>query len=342
MHYHYIERTQNEVECVLKHFNVSFIFIKKYVIMNYILNFEVNYMKKILIIMVLAVSCTFATYTDELENLIGNINDVFTNISNARNKIVPAVGKIPENRELLPFVMDYVNTKNPDLVAGDVKFLRLNAIDDEYLISQYVVVKYMLTYIRQESVIAIKGEGDKLYISTQKIMNYATDKNGNRKDKGTISGNKTLNTMNEMLLNDFNKKFSSWTDEEYERKYREAVTDFDVLNSVSHYSPNKLKAKKWFTNHSLDGEMLSLSFVFADIAESTMDGYAYKLGGFIPGTTLYKELEPVLVSFFSNNDDYIDLQTGTPIKVMGKVVKVNYSSDFDSKYQITSIDVVEQ
>ena len=173
-------------------------------------------------------------------------------------------------------------------------------------------------------------------------MNYQSDKDGNKKDKETVSGNKTMNTMNEMFLNVFNKKFSSWTDEEYERKYKESITNFDVLNSVSHYSPNKLKAKRWFANHSLDGETFSLSFVFADIAESTMDGYAYKLGGFIPGTTLYKELEPVLVSFFSNNDDYIDLQTGTPIKVMGKVVKVNYSSDFDSKYQITSIDVVEQ
>lgn len=299
-------------------------------------------MKKVLMIMMLAALCTFTTCADEWGNLIENLGDVFTNISNAKNKVVPAVGTIPENRELLPFVMDYVNTKNPDLVAGDIKFLQLNAIDDEYVISQYAVVKYMLTYIRQESVIAIKGEGDKLYISTQKIMNYATDKNGNKKDKGTVSGNKTLNTMNEMILNDFNKKFSSWTDEEYERKYREAVTDFDVLNSVSHYSPNKLKAKKWFTNHSLDGETLSISFVFGDIAESTMDGYAYKLGGFIPGITSYKDLEPILVYFFSNNDSYIDLQAGTPIKVMGKVVKVNYSSDFDSKYQITSIDVVEQ
>ena len=299
-------------------------------------------MKKILMIMMLAVSCVFAARADELGNLIEDIGDIFTNISNAKNKLVPAVGKIPENRELLPFVMDYVNTKNPDLVAGDVKFLLLNAIDDEYVISQYAVVKYKLTYIRQESVVAIKGESGKLYISTQKIMNYQSDKDGNKKDKGTVSGNKTMNTMNEMFLNVFNKKFSSWTDEEYERKYKESITNFDVLNSVSHYSPNKLKAKRWFANHSLDGETFSLSFVFADIAESTMDGYAYKLGGFIPGTTLYKELEPVLVSFFSNNDDYIDLQTGTPIKVMGKVVKVNYSSDFDSKYQITSIDVVEQ
>ncbi|MGI0529139.1 hypothetical protein [Treponema socranskii] len=299
-------------------------------------------MKKILMIMVLSVSCMFAVRADELGNLIENIGDVFTNISNARNELVPAVGKIPENRELLPFVIDYVNTKNPDLVAGDIKIIRLNVIDNEYIISQYAVVKYMLTYIRQESVIAIKGEGNTLYISTQKIMNYQADKNGNKKDTGTISGNKTLNTMNEMILSEFNKKFSSWTDEEYERKYREAVTDFDVLNAVSHYSPNKLKAKKWFTNHSLDGETISLSFVFADIAESTMDGYAYKLEGFIPGTVSYKELEPVLVYFFSNNDGYIDLQTGTPITVKGKVVKVNYSSDFNAKYQITSIDVFEQ
>ena len=112
--------------------------------MSYILNLEVNYMKKILMIMMLAVSCVFAARADELGNLIEDIGDIFTNISNAKNKLVPAVGKIPENRELLPFVMDYVNTKNPDLVAGDVKFLLLNAIDDEYVISQYAVVKYKL------------------------------------------------------------------------------------------------------------------------------------------------------------------------------------------------------
>ena len=125
-----------------------------------------------------------------------------------------------------------------------------------------------------------------------------------------------------------------WHGVKSQRKYKslekKAYSDLQLQIIAGKQAPNKLKAKKWYENHPIEGEEVDVVFNFYSLAESDNSEYAYVLSGL-------KDL--TVITVYSNNDNYIDYVEGSKVTTKGVVNKVRYSENYD---EIKTIEIVEK
>ena len=100
---------------------------------------------------------------------------------------------------------------------------------------------------------------------------------------------------------------------------------------------NKLKAKEWYNEHSIEGLAISDTYNFMGIDESKDPDFAYEL----KFSFFDSELKIHFFSVLSNNDSYIDLKQNTDAKVEGIIRSVQFS-DFGNDYKISNLVIVEK
>ena len=76
----------------------------------------------------------------------------------------------------------------------------------------------------------------------------------------------------------------------------------------------------------------------SSVDESKAENYAYKVSClYVP---LDKKLDPVIVNYYSNNDEVIDFKPDSLVEIAGKISKINFD-EYSMTYKISSIDIEE-
>ncbi len=255
------------------------------------------------------------------------------------SKVEPVVVETVEGRDLFPIIWKMTHEELPveGKVVGAKNTLNYaNVIENEYEVITYVYFKNGLGLSCEETQLQIKADKTNISVLTVSMYTYNVNKQaertGDKLENQKSSMNKKATTVADGLLN----SLKNISDDEYQKWFYAAYYNLDTQIAVSSYAANKLKAKKWYEKYSLEGKEISIKFLFADIKESKSGTYSYELGG------LYGSYQPVLVTVYTNNDEYIDVATDSSITINGVVKNITYSGDYDTDYRIKSITIEEK
>ena len=115
------------------------------------------------------------------------------------------------------------------------------------------------------------------------------------------------------------------------------LTNLSAYCDVAQTAANKLKSKKWYNEHPIEGLPVSGKYYFWGIDESKTPGFAYELNF----AFFDKNMKPYFFSVLSNNDSYIDLKEDTAVNINGVIRSVSYS-DFGNEYKVSKIVIEER
>ena len=291
-------------------------------------------MKKILCALFVSLATVTGIFADStFSDLAKTLNSFDSSKSEAIS------GKLPDSRDIFPILWKYVYDE-PTLPEKTLAFsAKLNGYDvmkNQFIITQQVSYKFGFSLQMQESKFLVTQDGQNFSVATSSVKTFTIDKNGKKTNNG-IDGNKKSMTQNSKnIAADLEKTASSLSAEDYAKWSDAAYSDLLVQQSVSKLAGNKLKAKKWYSAHPLEGKKIKASCFFANIDESKNGKFAYKLSCVTGGE------KPILITFYSNNDSYLDLKSNQTLSFSGTVSKVNYAdSDFDLDYCIKSVEIEE-
>lgn len=289
-------------------------------------------MKKISCLWITFTLLVVSVFSSPFGDLAKTLNSFDTNPAEA------AEGTFPEGKDVFPIIWKYVNDEPvlADKVLGfTAKINKYNVIANNYTFTQQVIFKFGITLQMQESVINVSQEGNKIKVQTTSMINYGVDKNWKKITDGTENQRKALEQNSKNVLQSFIDTASKLSDDDYKQWEEKAYCDIWVQQSVSSQAGNKLKAKKWYNAHPIEGKQVSIPCIFADIQESKNDKYAYMLGAVVGMEN------PILIHFYSNNDSYIDLKENQSMVISGTVSNVVYSDEYSLEYCIKVITIEE-
>lgn len=264
---------------------------------------------------VVAASALFAGPFSDLAKGIGSLD---------MSKSEPAVGKLPDGRDVLPVIFKYANddsTPDKRVIDSYVKFTDMNPVDKEYSFVQGVVFKFGIALQKQESEVTVKQEGGGFSVVTLSMITVNVDKNGNETGKPVSNPTSTLNKNSKNIAGDIEKMAKALSDDEYKERFNQAVTSPFVLYGVAKKSA--LVFKKFIKDNEIIGRKISEKIIVTkvDEAPSSAKGYSY----FVSGDTIcgYKRetllgaelLSPKYMTLYvyTNNDEAVSL-TPTDIK----------------------------
>ncbi|MBQ9206954.1 MAG: hypothetical protein IJ158_09605 [Treponema sp.] len=260
----------------------------------------------------------------------------------------PATGTLPADVELLPVVWNllYSTPAEGDKTIRQIKkFDKLDVINNEYEFTQVLIYKFGLGLQGQESKLKITGNGNSVTVETLDMRTYNVDKEGKKiTSKNSVKTSEqnpksswSKNSAN--IVKELEERANALKKGGYDEWLEKATYNLTVYTAVGRFSANRLKAKKWYGEHPIEGKKVEkVPFYVSNIDESKKAGYAYMLGGM---SVLNKAEDTPLVTVYSNNDAYIDLKDDQFIEISGTVEKVNFSNDYDKDYKVTSIVITE-
>ncbi|WP_288750207.1 hypothetical protein [uncultured Treponema sp.] len=262
------------------------------------------------------------------------------NLSALSGNAKAAEGTVPEGREILPaiFAVMYSDGSGSEKSDGIMYLSKADFDAGTYTVSQKIIMKGPLGVLqRQDSEIDISVNESQFSVETKKLATCNSDKNGNPKGdwiEATASGKSKLNK----ILSDEISRNLNLSDKEYAEFENKAYTDFGVLQSVASTSSNKLKAKLWFKKHPVEKKSMETKVLVSSVDESKAENYAYKVSClYVP---LDKKLDPVIVNYYSNNDEVIGFNPDSIVEIKGKISKINFD-EYSMTYKISSIDIEE-
>lgn len=262
------------------------------------------------------------------------------NLSALSGNAKPAEGTIPEGREILPAIFAVMSSDGSDSEksAGVVYLSKADFDAGTYMISQKIIMKGPLGVLqRQDSEIDISVNENQFSVETKKLATCNSDKNGNPKGEWIEATSSGKSKLNKILADEISKNLNL-SDEEYAEFENKAYTDFGVLQSVASTSSNKLKAKLWFKKHPAEEKSVETKVLVSSVDESKAENYAYKVSClYVP---LDKKLDPIIVNYYSNNDEVIDFKSDSLVEIKGKISKINFD-EHSMTYKISSIDIEE-
>lgn len=262
------------------------------------------------------------------------------NLSALSGNAKAAEGTIPEGREILPAIFAVMSSDDSDSEKSDgVVYLSKADFDaGTYTISQKIIMKGLLGVLqRQDSEIDISVNENQFSVETKKLATCNSDKNGNPKGEWIEATSSGKSKLNKILADEISKNLNL-SDEEYAEFENKAYTDFGVLQSVASTSSNKLKAKLWFKKHPAEEKSVETKVLVSSVDESKAENYAYKVSClWVP---LDKKLDPIIVNYYSNNDEVIDFKPDSLVEIKGKISKINFD-EHSMTYKISSIDIEE-
>lgn len=261
------------------------------------------------------------------------------NLSALSGNAKAAEGTIPEGREILPAIFAVMSDDSDSEKSDGVMYLSKADFDaGTYTICQKIIMKGPLGVLqRQDSEIDISVNENQFSVETKKLATCNSDKNGNPKGEWIEATSSGKSKLNKMLADEISKNLNL-SDEEYAEFENKAYTDFGVLQSVASTSSNKLKAKLWFKKHPAEEKSVETKILVSSVDESKAENYAYKVSClYVP---LDKKLDPIIVNYYSNNDEVIDFKSDSLVEIKGKISKINFDEN-SMTYKISSIDIEE-
>ena len=271
----------------------------------------------------------------------GPFGDLADNINSFDPNSVEAVkGTLPNGRDILPLLWKYAASEADPahkVLAFDVQFKGINPIDNDYAFVQEVTFKFGGLQ-KQVSKVLVSQEGQDFFVKTVSLKTYNVDSEGKPKDAGVANSKKSCNVNSKNIVGDLVKISRELKDDDYKKLAVDAYSSLTVQVAVGETAINKLKAKKWYSSHSMEGQNTTGRILVANVDESKRDGYAYMIQGVGFGVAIP---EKTVVNFFTNNDDLIDVKAGNVLKISGKAVKVEYNDNGVGSYYISSIIVEE-
>lgn len=247
-------------------------------------------------------------------------------------------GNIPEGQDLLPIIYRYTHdevAKGEKIIAATATLKVANPLEDAYEIETEEYFKYGIGNQCQASVFTVQKVDGKFQVVTTSVLTYSADKKCNKSGDPIAGSAKKMNAYSKNMVAVLEEMFSKTTGDEYKKWEEAAYSDLDIHRSVAKFAPNRIKAKKWYDSHPLEGKNIEIKFAASSIKESKKKGYSYELSGMLWGTI------DTIVHFYCNNDEYADLKTGSAVTVKGKVSEIRYSPDHAREFRIEAINIVE-
>ena len=133
--------------------------------------------------------------------------------------------KIPEGRNLVAAVYDFAQPEN----WGGVDSVTYDIQNDTYVIKAYTMGKVLMSFQRQDQTVTIKGNGNTFTIDVTDVTSANCDKNGKPTSKPLANQASTAKKIASMYETEISNRIEKWTDEEYQNKFTEAVTNPNVL-----------------------------------------------------------------------------------------------------------------
>lgn len=276
----------------------------------------------------------------------GSLSDSYSTIVKGINaldstEVKPVEIEIPEGKDLRVALWAY---SHDDVATGDrilkcdISLPVCDVINNVYQLKQqlyYKAGKSGRTISWQEVIVDFKVEDNKAYAQTKVYRTCSVNNKLQRQTDWIDHKNKDKNSFSEAigktmtnLLNELNDDYEMWNEK--------SLYNLEVQNFVGLAASNKLKAKKWYAVHPLEGKEIEVTFIIANIDESKKTSYSYEIGG------VYGIENTVLTKVYTNDDKYIDMNENEMITVKGIVKKVRFSdSDFSTEYRISSIEIEE-
>ncbi len=298
-------------------------------------------MKKILFVIIscaVLASSLFAKSSSTVR-LLGDIEKLANSMDKTAIKGVEGV--IPEDKTLRGAVNLLLDIK-PD--EGDKKINviqpNLESVDllnDVYEIRLKVIYKLAIGHACESSYAVISKTENGFSVIIKEYNTYAC------KADGSVVGD-----IRDMSAKYFDKLAKWYVDSIIELCEKTSADDFTAADSqmltylrayceVSETAANKLKAKKWYNEHSIEGLPISGKYYFWGIDESKVPGFAYELNFAFTD----KNLKAHFFSVLSNNDEYIDLKEDTGVMINGVIRSVSFS-DFGNDYKVSDIVIEER
>ncbi len=282
-------------------------------------------------------------FADDFTKSLHNISKTINALDGT--KATPATGTIPAGKDIFPIVWKYAYNE-PTLEKGVLAFqAEIKSIDlynKSYEMVQRVYYKFGIGLQCQESFFTVQQEDVNVSVLTTKMHTFGVDRNLKRTNEPYASQPKSLVVNSQNILNDMVKDAETLEEAKYNEWADKCYTNLSVQQLAGATAGNKLKAKKWFEAHPIEGKSIQSEFAFKNLAESDKEGYSYKITGSYMSMNGV-DISLILATIYSNDDKCMDFKEGQKISVSGKITKVNYSgtSEFSTKYEISSIVIEE-
>ena len=275
-----------------------------------------------------------------------NSNSLFNNINKLANsmdktEVKGVEGAIPEGKTLRGGFYLLTQVQPADLGAKiknviiDIKSIDL--LNDSYSLRMKTVSKIAIGFSCQDSTVTIAKTDNGFISKVEKLTSYACDINGSAIGEVRDMSAKYFNEIAKWHTEEIISLCKKTSDEEFSKADSRLLTTLPCYYAVSNTAGNKLKAKKWYNEHPIEGLPISDTYNFWSIDESKDPDYAYEL----KFSFFDNDLQAHFFSVLSNNDSYIDLKEVTKVKVEGTIRSVKFS-DFGNDYKISNLVIVEK
>lgn len=282
-------------------------------------------LKKIIVLSVLLIA---AGNVFGASSGMGNLSKTLKSFDNTKKET--AVCELPAGKELLPALWHLTHTEikvDGKILLSSYSLDMMNPIEEKYKITSRTFYKFGMGVQCQEAVYSIVVEEGKVKVETKNLCTYNVDKEFNRTGDRIEASVKAMNEIGKLFINDVEGCFKV-SEDEYNLMCERAYSSIAVQDAAGKHAPNRLKAKKWYDRHSLNGKKVLVNAVFADITESRREGYEYEVR-LLYGLSI--------IELYTNDDSFLDMKEGKRCDITGLVTDVIYSSELSTDYKIERI-----
>lgn len=295
--------------------------------------------KQLFLCLTLAVFASSLFAKSPTYNLLDGIDKLSKSLD--KSEINGIEGAIPEGKSLRgAFYLlsqtqaDSSNEKIKNIIM-EVKSIDL--LNDVYSIRMRTISKIAIGYSCQDSTATISSIENGFLAKVDKFTTYASDINGKANGEIRAMSAKYFDEMAKWYAETITNLCTTTSEEEFSAADAKMMTTLKYYCAVSEIASNKLKSKKWYNEHPIEGLPVSGNYYFWGIDESKTEGFDYILRfSFIDNA-----LQPHYFSVLSNKDSYIDLKEDTIVEVNGIIRSVKFS-DFGNDYSVSSIVIEEK
>ncbi len=297
-------------------------------------------MKKIIIVSIaLAVLAGSVFAKSGSTSLLNSLDKLAKTLDNS--SVNGVEGVIPEGKTLRGGFYLLTKLKPEELnekVKGTIVEIKsIDLLNDSYSLRMKIVSKNVIGLSCQDSTVTIAKTDNGFISKVTKYTSYACDNNGSAIGEVRDMSAKYFDELAKWYTDEIIFLCKNTSDEEFANADAKMLTTLPCYYAAAGLAGNKLKAKKWYNEHSIEGLAILDTYNFMGIDESKDPDFAYEL----KFSFFDSELKIHFFSVLSNNDSYIDLKQNTDAKVEGIIRSVQFS-DFGNDYKISNLVIVEK
>ena len=233
-------------------------------------------MKKILLV---TISCAVlaSSLFAKSNSLLGNIEKLSNSLD--KTEIKGVEGTIPEGKTLRGGVRLLLDIK-PDASDTKVKAIlpdvqSIDLLNDVYKIHMKVISKIAIGHSCEESWAAISKSENGFLVKIEKFKTYACNPDGSSVGDIRDMSAKYYDKLAQWYVDSLIELCTKTSEEDFANADASMLTALRYYCEVSETAANKLKAKKWYNEHPIEGLPISGKYSFWGIDESKTPGFAY-------------------------------------------------------------------